>query len=134
MPAVRVRPSAVTTTYDVSNDVVSRRKRKKALPSFSANHSKPESLRYYQFYLSHCVATNEWLTFRKLPEILLCVLLGRTFIPHEELYFLSQTTKFSAELSRRSFKKDPAVALSCERKEFFFLAFKHFCLYYEDFA
>lgn len=33
------------------------------------------------------------------------VILGRTFIPHKELFFLSQTAKFSAELSKRSFKR-----------------------------
>lgn len=84
---------------------------------------------------SSCLLRSHQLTvyFQKAAEILLHILLGRTFIPHEELYFLSQT-KFSAEQSRRSFRKDPAVALSYKRREFFFLAFEHFCLYYEDFA
>lgn len=91
MPAVRVGPRAVTAGYDISNGVLSQSRRTTALPSSSANRSRPESLHYDHFHLSHCVATNEWFTFRKLPEILLCILLGR-------ILFLMRNSTFWAKL------------------------------------
>lgn len=93
---------------------------------FLGNYSKSEAFIIIKFqFVSLCC--HKLIVFRKLPEILLSILLGKTLIPHEELYFLSQTTKFSAELSRRSFKRPCSCTfLVKEKKKCFFLAFEHF--------